>query len=91
MADCAHSQQGEALGTVEAAAVEKVAAIQFELDEFQRHRLRIAIPNHRPDSSRCSKASRSAFKPPHGISQDGPAWPTTPTPLTAGTMRPART
>ena len=33
---------GEVLGTVEAAdpqAAEKVAAIQFELDEFQRRRL----------------------------------------------------
>ena len=34
--------KGEVLGTVEAAdaqAAEKVAAIQFELDEFQRRRL----------------------------------------------------
>ena len=34
--------RGEVLGTVEAAdpqAAEKVAAIQFELDEFQRRRL----------------------------------------------------
>jgi hypothetical protein len=34
--------KGEMLGTVEAAdahAAEKVAAIQFELDEFQRRRL----------------------------------------------------
>ena len=42
MAHCAHSSKGEVLGTVEAAdahAAEKVAAIQFELDEFQRRRL----------------------------------------------------
>ena len=35
-------KSGEVLGTVEAAdpqAAEKVAAIQFELDEFQRRRL----------------------------------------------------
>ena len=34
--------KGEVLGTIEAAdanAAEKVAAIQFELDEFQRRRL----------------------------------------------------
>ena len=38
----AHSQAGEVLGTVEAAdanAAEKVAAIQFKLDEQQRRRL----------------------------------------------------
>ena len=35
-------KSGEVLGTIEAAdpqAAEKVAAIQFELDEFQRRRL----------------------------------------------------
>ena len=38
--------KGEVLGTVEAAdpqAAEKVAAIQFELDEFQRRRLRAKL------------------------------------------------
>ena len=39
--------KGEVLGTVEAAdpqAAEKVAAIQFELDEFQRRRLLVQEP-----------------------------------------------
>ena len=40
--DRAHAQDRPVLGTVEATdaqAAEKVAAIQFELDEFQRRRL----------------------------------------------------